>query len=88
MLGEADQEKGWWEVAVFKNRFVKEGGMWKVREMRRFPLVKTDVFQGWGKSRIVEPAPTGTEQARRPCSGRRCTRCQVWPCPPSSALIR
>ena len=59
MLGEADQEKGWWEVAVFRNRFVKENGAWKIREMRRFPIMKTDVFQGWGKNRIADPAPTG-----------------------------
>jgi hypothetical protein len=52
MLGEADQEKGWWEVAVFHNRFVKEGGIWKIREMRRHVLMKTDVFQGWGKNRM------------------------------------
>jgi hypothetical protein len=55
MLGEADQEKGWWEVATFRNRFVKEDGVWKIREMRRFPLMKTDIFQGWGKSRIGDP---------------------------------
>jgi len=66
MLGEADQEKGWWEVGTFKNRFVKESGIWKVREMRRFTLVKTDVFQGWGKSRIVEPVPTGTGKPDAP----------------------
>ncbi len=66
MLGEADQEKGWWEVGTFKNRFVKESGMWKVREMRRFTLVKTDVFQGWGKSRIVEPVPTGISKPDAP----------------------
>ncbi len=59
MLGEADQEKGWWEVAAFHNRFVKEDGVWKIREMRRFPLMKTDIFVGWGQSRIVDPAPTG-----------------------------
>jgi SnoaL-like protein len=59
MLGEADQEKGWWEVTTFHNRFVKEGGVWKIREMRVFTQMKTDIFQGWGKSRIVEPAPTG-----------------------------
>ena len=52
MLGEADQEKGWWEVAVFHNRFVKEGGAWKIREMRRYVVMKTDVFQGWGKNRL------------------------------------
>ena len=58
MLGEADQEKGWWEVATFRNRFVNDGGVWKIREMRRFPLMKTDIFQGWGKSRVgsLDPA--------------------------------
>jgi hypothetical protein len=59
MLGEADQEKGWWEVAVFHTRFVKEGGVWKIRELRRFPLMKTDIFQGWGRNRIVDPVPAG-----------------------------
>jgi hypothetical protein len=62
MLGEADQEQGWWEVATFKNRFVKDGGVWKLRELRRFPLVKADVFQGWGKSTmaLTMPAFLGT----------------------------
>jgi hypothetical protein len=59
MLGEADQEKGWWEISTFRNRFVKESGVWKIREMRRFPVMKTDIFQGWGKSRIADPVPTG-----------------------------
>jgi hypothetical protein len=59
MLGEADQEKGWWEVATFRNRFIKENGVWKIREMRRFPLVKSDIFLGWAKSRIVDPVPRG-----------------------------
>jgi hypothetical protein len=59
MLGEADREKGWWQVSAFQNRFVKENGVWKLRELRRFPLMKTDIFQGWGKSRIVDPVPTG-----------------------------
>ena len=69
MLGEADQEQGWWEIAVFRNRFVKEGGTWKLRELRRFPLMKTDVFQGWGKSRIVDPVPTGASRPDAPVSG-------------------
>ena len=66
MLGEADQEKGWWEVATFHNRFVKEDGVWKIREMRRFPLMKTDIFLGWGKSRIVDAPPTGTNAPDAP----------------------
>jgi hypothetical protein len=66
MLGEADREKGWWEVTVFRNRFVKEGGAWKIREMRIFPLLKTDIFQGWSKSRIVDTAPVGTNAPDTP----------------------
>lgn len=66
MLGEADQEFGWWEVATFRNRFVKEKGVWKIREMRRFPLMKTDIFLGWGKSRIEDPVPTGKQAPDSP----------------------
>src|SRR5690606_29627007 len=66
MLGEADEEKGWWEVAVFHNRFVKENGVWKFRELRRFVLMKTDIFLGWGKSRIVDPVPTGSSAPDAP----------------------
>ncbi len=66
MLGEADEEKGWWEVATFYNRFVKEDGVWKIREMRRFPQVKSDVFLGWGKSRIIDPVPSGTNAPDSP----------------------
>ena len=66
MLGEADQEKGWWEIAAFRNRYVKEDGSWKIREMRRVVLMKTDIFQGWGRNRIVEPVPTGTQAPDAP----------------------
>lgn len=66
MLGEADQEKGWWEITAYRNRFVKQGGAWKLAEVRRFPQMKTDIFQGWGKSRIVDPAPTGANRPDRP----------------------
>lgn len=66
MLGEADSEQGWWEVAVFRNRFVKEDGIWKIREMRRFPLFKADYYQGWGRSRIVDPVPDGRHAPDEP----------------------
>jgi hypothetical protein len=54
MLGEADKGEAWWEVSVYDNRFVKENGIWKVREMRVFPLFRSEYSKGWGKSRIVE----------------------------------
>jgi hypothetical protein len=63
MLGEADQEQGWWEVTIFRNRFVKEDGVWKIRELRRFPLMKTDIFLGWGQSRLENRGEANTRLA-------------------------
>jgi len=52
LLGEADKNEGFWEVNVFRNRFVKEDGLWKVREMRVFPVLRSEYHEGWGKSRL------------------------------------
>ncbi len=71
MLGEADQEKGWWEVATFRNRFVKDGGVWKISEMRRFPLMKTDIFLGWGKSRIIASVDMPAFLGSHPVTGKQ-----------------
>lgn len=59
MLGAADKGEGFWEVSVFDNRFVKEDGLWKIREMRVFPVFRSDYAKGWGRSRIVEATPAG-----------------------------
>jgi hypothetical protein len=58
LVGEADQGTAHWEVNVFDNRFVKEGGLWKVREMRLFSVFRSDYSTGWGTSQ-AEPIPTG-----------------------------
>jgi hypothetical protein len=71
MLGEADQEKGWWEVATVRNRFEKEGGVRKLRELRRFPLRKADVFEGWGKSRIVAGVEMPAFLGPHPVTGKQ-----------------
>ena len=55
MLGEADKGEASWEIAVIQNRYVKDAGIWKIREMRIFPTLKSDYHQGWGKSRIIDP---------------------------------
>jgi hypothetical protein len=47
MIGRG-QEAGW-EFQVFRNRFVLEDGIWKIREMRLFPLLKADYAAGWGQ---------------------------------------
>ena len=57
MIAEADKGLSRWDVTVFRNRFVKEGGLWKLREVRLFPHFRADYAQGWGKSRLVEPIP-------------------------------
>ena len=67
LLGEADKGEGYWEVSVFDNRFVKEDGLWKVREMRVFPLFRSEYSKGWGKSRIVETAQAGALAPDRRC---------------------
>jgi hypothetical protein len=59
LLGEADKGEAFWEVSVYDNRFVKEDGLWKVREMRVFPLFRSEYSKGWGSSRIVEAAQAG-----------------------------
>ncbi len=66
MLGEADKGEAFWEVSVFDNRFVKEDGLWKVREMRVFPLFRSTYSQGWGRSRIAAPMPKGAAAPDRP----------------------
>ena len=57
MIGEADKDLARWDVAVFRNRFIKHGGLWKLREVRLYPHFRADYAQGWGRSRMVEPAP-------------------------------
>jgi hypothetical protein len=41
---------------------VKQNDIWRIREMRVFPVLKTDYAQGWAKSQVVDPPP-GTEHA-------------------------
>jgi hypothetical protein len=53
--GEADQDKGWWEGAAFRNRYVREGGIWKLRELHRFPLFRADYDLGWGQDLSARP---------------------------------
>ena len=51
---------GHWQVSTFVNRYVLQGGKWRIREMRIYPKMKADYYQGWHKSSIVDAAPQGT----------------------------
>jgi hypothetical protein len=66
MVGDADAGEAHWEVNVLDNRFVKENGVWKVREMRLFPLFRSAYHEGWGKSRLPEPMPPAALAPDRP----------------------
>ncbi len=71
MLAEADQEKGWWEGAVFFTHFVRENGVWKIRDLRRFPLFRSDYDLGWGADRSGSPdvAPMPEFAREHPVTG-------------------
>jgi hypothetical protein len=57
ILGDFSSARAQWSVSVFSNRFVKQDGVWKIREMRVFPLFTADYAQGWGQSRIATVVP-------------------------------
>ena len=64
MLGEADKGTAFYTLAVFENRYVKQNDIWRIREMRMFPLMKTEYAQGWAKSQVVDPPPDAEPRAR------------------------
>jgi hypothetical protein len=66
MVGEADKGTAFYTLAIFENRYVKQNDVWRIREMRIFPLMKTDYAQGWAKSRVVDPPPAREHAPDRP----------------------
>lgn len=66
LLGDYGTGTAQWSVRVFHNHFVKQDGVWRIREMRLFPVLKTDYYQGWGTSRIVDAVPSGRAAPDRP----------------------
>ena len=57
MLGEADKGTAFYTLAIFENRYVKQNDIWRIREMRMFPLMRTEYAQGWAKSQVFDPPP-------------------------------
>lgn len=56
MLGEADKGTAGWEFTVFRNVFVKEAGLWKLRELHLHPMVRADYAVGWGRGGLSLPS--------------------------------
>ncbi|KAF2849043.1 hypothetical protein T440DRAFT_469785 [Plenodomus tracheiphilus IPT5] len=49
MLGDANTHAASWEFNVFRNRCVKEKGIWKVQDVEITPLIIADYYKGWSK---------------------------------------
>ncbi len=56
-LGSVDTGEASLGFQVLEGRFVKQGGIWRIREMRTFPVMNTDYYQGFNKSRLAAPTP-------------------------------
>jgi hypothetical protein len=51
MLGEAGHN-GVWGVGVYENRYVKEGGVWKIASLHFYPVALTDYDGGFMRSAL------------------------------------
>src|SRR5262249_5129620 len=40
-------------LSVFHNRFVKEDGVWKLKELHVYPVMNADYARGWGREGVV-----------------------------------
>jgi hypothetical protein len=55
MLGAANTHAASWEFNVFRNRCVKEDGVWKVQDIEITPLMVADYYEGWGRGGLRVP---------------------------------
>ena len=67
MLGDYTAGSASLGIDVIENRFVKGAdGIWRIREMRIFPIMATDYYEGWARSRLVTAPVTGQYAPDRP----------------------
>jgi hypothetical protein len=74
MTGETSTGEAAWTFQVFRNRMVLDNGLWKIKEMHIFPLLKADYKTGWGKGGVAHLErilPAFTEP--HPVSGKQVT---------------
>lgn len=55
MLGNALNKTASWEFNIFRNIFVKEQGIWKVKDVDITPLIVADYYKGWGSGGLLPP---------------------------------
>src|SRR5262245_35868342 len=67
MLGDYTAGTASLGIDVIENRFAKgTDGIWRIREMRILPIMATDYYQGWAKSRLMTAPETGQYAPDRP----------------------
>jgi hypothetical protein len=70
MLGDQSANTAGWAINIFRNRFVKEDGLWKLRELRIFPLMLADYDKGWGDGGKAKPASVPAFLGAHPVTGK------------------
>jgi hypothetical protein len=53
MLGDASSGAQSWQFSVFRNTFVKQGGLWKLRAVHITPLLTANYADGWGTGGVT-----------------------------------
>jgi len=71
MLGDQAKGTAGWGINIFHNRFVKEGGLWKLKELRIFPLMSAPYNKGWGEDGAVKHAGIPAFLGPNPVTGRQ-----------------
>ena len=61
----------YWSIATFLNRYIKQDGIWRIREMRIFPRMKADYDKGWAASSVVDPPPSDASAPDLPSPSER-----------------
>jgi acetyl esterase/lipase len=59
MIG-VHESHGEWSEGIYENTFVKEDGVWKLKDLRYFPTFITDYDQGWAND--AKPVPTASTE--------------------------
>jgi acetyl esterase/lipase len=54
------ESHGEWSEGVYENTFVKDNGVWKIKDLRYFPTFITAYDQGWAKD--AQPAPAASAE--------------------------
>jgi len=63
MLGDTNKREAFWEFGIYRNTFVREDGVWKIKSLDITPLVRANYTVGWGSggmnpsSASISPPP-------------------------------